>query len=68
MQAPSSTHPPKPADRPGGSWVLTRFRPSGCANSGMLHVCRQREPVFRWVFVRDGDALDVREPLSFGRM
>ena len=27
----SRTQPPKPADKPGGSWVLTSFRPSGCA-------------------------------------
>ncbi len=70
MASPSSTHPSKPADQPGGTWVLTRYNPGGCARvdgpGPHLAVCRTPEPIYRWVFVKDGQALDVRgPPLSF---
>jgi len=78
MQHPSSARPlppptrplpppslvPKPADRPGGIWLLTLHTPGGCApNVGPgphLAVCTPREPVYSWVFQRGG--------LSFGRL
>ena len=63
----SRTQPPKPADKPGGSWVLTSFRPSGCApppaNASpiqrMQDVCRRYEPEYEWKFVRAGEAIRV---------
>ena len=63
----SITQPPKPADKPGGSWVLTSSTRSGCAppppNSSpiqyMLDVCRRYEPELTWKFVRAGEAIPV---------
>ena len=63
----SRTQPPKPADKPGGSWVLTSSTRSGCAppppNSSpiqyMLDVCRRYEPELTWKFVRAGEAIPV---------
>ena len=54
-----STQPPKPADKPGGSWVLTSYNWGGCSTPGRLMVCIPDPDVYEWRFVKDGEALHV---------
>ena len=56
--------PPKPADKPDGSWVLTSYSPGGCMpppGNGLIKqaVCYRQEDVYEWRFVKNGEALNV---------
>ena len=59
------TQPPKPADKPGGSWVLTSSNMGGCytprgPNGGpSIMVCIPDPDVYEWRFVKNGEALNV---------